>query len=530
MNQGIRFRGATAGARPVGHARLYPLQRPLIELGLISAALSLVFQDWVVSVSLLALFALVGATWRSYMAPVMPACIAYQWVFASAGYIYYCNFGEFPGGGYSEAFVGTLFLSLAGLGALVAGWRIALASFEKQILSRTLAPPAAYKISTLFIVTIVAFAINYMIDLLPMQIWFGGAQIIANLLALRFVPLFILLVIVFERQQGFAYAALATAFAIGPELLTGFSRFKEILFVVLIVALAQWKPWIRTMKRARKNRRMFLFAVVGALVIGSLGIIWSGGVKSRWRDQIWRQKVGGSPVERMALFFEVAGRAVGELDIARASADLTARMSSSALYFSYVTERVPDLMPHENGLLLGMAVRNATQPRFLFPEKANLGGDSWLVRQYAGLNVAGDESGASIGLGYLAEFYIDFGAVGVIALAGLWGFAGGAVMALLAKVTSSREVFLALVIGVFTQYFMSFGGSFIKLFPGMVQRTLIAAVVFAIAGRVLMQWLVSAPRRRLGGRSRPHENLRPLRVSAATCPPPNPTNSPGLIL
>jgi oligosaccharide repeat unit polymerase len=114
------------------------------------------------------------------------------------------------------------------------------------------------------------------------------------------------------------------------------------------------------------------------------------------------------------------------------------------------------------------------------------------VRDYAGIIAAGDESGASIGLGYLAEFYIDFGVLGVIALASFWGFCGGAAMALLAKASPSPQIFVALVIVLFTQYFMSFEGSFIKLFAGAVQRTLIAAAVFGVSGRIAahrMQWI-----------------------------------------
>ena len=53
--------------------------------------------------------------------------------------------------------------------------------------------------------------------------------------------------------------------------------------------------------------------------------------------------------------------------------------------------------------------------------------DSIRTRQYAGVNVAGAEEGASIGLGYMAESYVDFGPylmfVPIFLLAVLFGLA-----------------------------------------------------------------------------------------------------------
>jgi hypothetical protein len=189
------------------------------------------------------------------------------------------------------------------------------------------------------------------------------------------------------------------------------------------------------------------------------------------------------------MFFEVAGSVVTRLDVEQAADLFVGRVSSGEIFFAHVLERVPKTVPHENGLLLGKAISNAVMPRFLFPDKADLGGDSWLVRRYAGLAVSGDESGTSVGLGYMAEFYIDFGLVGVVVLSFLWGATGGIATAILAKASPSRSVFLALIIAVFTQYFMSFDGSFIKLLAGFIQRVAIGAILIAAVGPVMDRWL-----------------------------------------
>jgi len=481
--------------RPKGRrGSLYPLQIPLAVVGAIAGVLALLFQDWIVAVAVFSLFALVGASWRADMLPIIPACIAFQWISASTGYIFNLNAGHFPGGGYPERLGETLLLSMAGLAAVVAGLRLMMSLFKRTIFDKTLAPTMRYNLNRVFLLTLVVFAGSYVIDILPKQIWFGGAQIIENLLALRFVPYFLLLVAAFERGRGFSQVVIATLWVTAPQLLTGFSDFKEILFVIIIAALAQWRPWVRTRQQRRQNTRILLFGALIAVMVAAFGIIWTGGVKQEWRDQIWSGNVNASPTERIGLFFDTVARVVPKLNVGQAAETLATRISSGTLYFTYVVERLPRVMPHENGLLIGKAITNATQPRFLFPNKVNLGGDSWLVRRYAGVAAAGDEVGASIGLGYMAEFYIDFGMLGVIGLSIFWGAIGGGVMVLLAKVCPSREIFLAVIIGIFTQYFMAFDGSFIKLFAGLLQRTLIAAAVFALVGPRIQQWLLSGRR------------------------------------
>jgi hypothetical protein len=51
-----------------------------------------------------------------------------------------------------------------------------------------------------------------------------------------------------------------------------------------------------------------------------------------------------------------------------------------------------------------------------------------------------------------------------------------------------------LIIGLLTQLFMSFDGSFIKLFAGFLQRTAISYVVFIFIGPSLHRWLTNRRR------------------------------------
>lgn len=481
---------------PSGHSpparglQLYPLQSRLAIAGIVGAVAAAVLQDWAIAAAVFCLFAMVGALWRADMLPILPASLAFQWLSATSCYVYFHNYGRVPGGGFAGGLVSALFLSMVGLAALVAGLRLGLWLLRRPIVSRTLAPPVAYDIRKVFFLTVAVFGVSYVFDVLPKTMLSGSAQFITTLLALRFVPFFVLLVTVFERRTGYRYAAMGTLWVMGPQLLTGFSSFKEVLLVIIVAALAQWRPWLRTPEQVRQNRRILGFGVIGAFVTLAAALVWSGGVKQQWRQVVWGRAAQESPLERLGEFGGVVRNVLSDFHLDRAAEALAARSSSGELYFSYVLVRVPSSVPFENGRLFARAVANATVPRFLFPEKANLGGDSWLVRRYAGIAAAGDERGASIGLGYLSEFYVDFGVPGLIGLSLFWGLLISAALAALAWASPSREIFLAAAVGLLTRYGMVFDASFIKLLAGLLQHAVIIGAVLGMSGPLVQRSLL----------------------------------------
>jgi hypothetical protein len=459
-------------------------------MGALAAALGLALHDAVVAVALFTLFAIVGATWRSDMLPIIPACLAMQWVAAASGYIYYINLGEYPGGAREVETLGsTVLLSMAGLAAVAAGLRIGMHVFSRSILAKTMQVAPDYNIGRLLVLTIIAFSFSYVFDIVPNAIWAGGAQIINGVLTLRFIPYLILIIAVLERRRGYGTLAIATAWVMGPQLLTGFSDFKEIMIVIIVAMLARWRPWIRSARQAQENFWVIFTAAIGAVILGVSVVVWTGAVKQEWRSVIWNSEQTASPTEQLGQFFAVVGDSSRDINMADASEELAGRASSGALYFAYVTERVPAILPYENGRLLNLAVANATQPRFLFPEKPNLGGDSWLVRAYAGVEVAGDESATSIGLGYMAEFYIDYGPYGVAALCFAWGLLVAAGLAIFARIAAFRDLFFALTVSVTTGFLTTFDASFIKMLAGFLLFVIISASICAFIGRPMLKWV-----------------------------------------
>jgi hypothetical protein len=78
-------------------------------------------------------------------------------------------------------------------------------------------------------------------------------------------------------------------------------------------------------------------------------------------------------------------------------------------YSALAIDRVPAVIPHENGAALGAAFRHVLMPRFLYPDKPDLPSESDDVRRFTGQQVAGREQGTTIAFGYVIQSYIDFG-------------------------------------------------------------------------------------------------------------------------
>jgi hypothetical protein len=94
-------------------------------------------------------------------------------------------------------------------------------------------------------------------------------------------------------------------------------------------------------------------------------------------------------------------------DMVNASGSLISRLGYTD-FFALSIRSVPDRVDYQYGALWGEAFERTLTPRVFFPDKSNVD-DSTRTREFTGLNVAGADDGASIGLGYVAETYIDFG-------------------------------------------------------------------------------------------------------------------------
>lgn len=249
--------------------------------------------------------------------------------------------------------------------------------------------------------------------------------------------------------------------------------------------------------------------VVAVLLI--LLLIWQGGLKRDTREALEAGYLGANPISRVANFVAGVQRSVPDLFASpRPYVERLVERVSYITFFSLVLDHVPNREPHADGALLRLAVANAVMPRVLFPEKPVLESDSTYTRRFAGVLVA--EGGTSISIGYMAEFYADWG------LQGMWLsiFAYGCWIGLMAAVLRRFTPMPVLHVGVLTVVVLvvvDFEHQFIKGFAAIN-----ASVVFTLVMLFAMRpWL----NRVLDVTGDPGEQPARLDVHASEAPDPS---------
>jgi len=227
-----------------------------------------------------------------------------------------------------------------------------------------------------------------------------------------------------------------------------------------------------------------------------MALVWEAAVKPLWRPAYTRGDITGSPTKKISMFGETVREGMSDLESGKSLESLAARLSSGLSYFSLVLQEVPEFVPYENGRLILRALEHSVKPRFLFPEKPSLGSNSWLVQNYAGVPVAGDELATSVGLPYLAEFYVDFGVPGLLLCAFILGIFIGSSYSALILICPSYQFFSAAVTLVFLQHFVNYDGEIAYMLSGMLQSLIIFGALLLLAGPWLHRTLLTSSSRR----------------------------------
>lgn len=473
MDSLVLFRGSL----PNSASFLYPVQERFAVYGLWAALLAgILFLSPLLSFCFFVLFAVTGLLWRMGEPPIFPFAMAYQWVYVVAPLLYQQATGSYPKGAFVGDLEGAVLLSMLGFLALAAGIRSGLSVYQSRVLARKselLSCAAPYSLPLLFWCTVLVYGVHWFLEVSPMALYFNAAQILYAVLSFRDVLLVVLWYTILRRGEGYPYGIAAVLFVLIPRLASVQSSFKEVFFILIVVLASEWRPW-RAPFQGRRNAR--LVAAMLAIILGLLylGIVWEGAVKPTIRTA----GVQGSPLEKVETFYQLTAQPIASLDLATGFELLTARMSS-ATFFSHVLERVPAAVPHEGGQLSWRALLHVLTPRILFPEKENLGGDSWIATRYAGLMVGPN---TSVGIGYMAEFYVDFGRFGMFLPLLFYGALLGITYNLFFLVSPSYDLLRSVLIIPYINNFLTFDGHFAKLLGGLLTNVMVFVMVLVLVG------------------------------------------------
>lgn len=121
-------------------------------------------------------------------------------------------------------------------------------------------------------------------------------------------------------------------------------------------------------------------------------------------------------------------------------------------HFAKTIDRMPEVLPFENGANWLLSLEFTTTPRFLNPTKPSYDATE-KTKKYTGIRYAGRREGASFSLGYFPDCFIDFGIYGMMVMLFVIGIMYMLTYAYLLRKSSKNLVFNYAVVAAF---FMEF--------------------------------------------------------------------------
>jgi hypothetical protein len=231
-----------------------------------------------------------------------------------------------------------------------------------------------------------------------------------------------------KRKEFYIFCALE----FGMGFFSYFSEFKTIIYYILILLLS-------LMAVIRFNK--MIIASVALVLIFFAGVFWTS-VKGEYR--VFLNK--GSKTQSVQVEKGDAFNKLLELSEKQNESTFTGAVESflDRLQYTYhlakTMDRVPAIIPHQNGANLGTTLTFVFTPRILNPNKG-IYDASEKASKYTGLRYAGIKKGTSISLGYFADCYIDFGYIGMFIPLLILGFIYGKSYFYFVKKSSDNYIF-----------------------------------------------------------------------------------------
>jgi hypothetical protein len=157
-------------------------------------------------------------------------------------------------------------------------------------------------------------------------------------------------------------------------------------------------------------------------------------------------------------------------------------------FFAAELYHIPTFRPFQDGAITADAVLRPLMPRILFPEKEGID-DTARTRQLSGVHLP-VQVGASISIGYIGEFYADFGIPGMFAPLLVLGWLYGRTFRWL---MNGRNFAGPLGMGLACAVLMQLGGldnSFTKIFGELVVSSLACWAIAQLVIRRCCPWIL----------------------------------------
>jgi hypothetical protein len=404
-----------------------------------AAGFSLFGDDWLFG-------AAIGVLWLIWRMlpddngpPILALAMTYQWVQVTVGMFYSLVTGRTLVPMLSVDYRPIVMISLVSVLALAVGLylgrRLAIGRWSSDSTTR---PDLALTwgiLLTAYATAIVAeasarkFAFQY-----P-----SLTQPILALMSIRLITLYILLRRLASPQFRIVAIGCLTVFEAVLNATGYFANFREPLILAIVAVL-------EVFDRRRREQVVAVAAFVVALAVCSL--VWIN-IRAAFRAEIdTRESFNTSArLDRIGALTSDWWRRgdSNHLD----DVDFLVERVWAIYYPALALKRVPNVIAHTDGGLLGAAISHVLQPRIFFPEKPELPSDSDLVRKYSGVFVAGRESNTSIAFGYVAESFVDFGMPLMFLPIAAFGVISGVIYGAFQRVIRHAEIRIPVVVVAF---------------------------------------------------------------------------------
>jgi hypothetical protein len=436
--------------------------------------------------SLVVLVAGAQLLWRPGEPPILFAAFFIQWLQISLSLFRASFYGvelhELLAS--SDGIIAATWLSLFGLMALAIGIRVMLRGVGPGAWATLISEIQQYSLKKAFIAYWIAQVVFFELETVTWS-YPGLAQPLLALSNLRWVFFFVVATIVFVKQRGYPLLAILFLFEMVRGFLSFFSDFTQV-FLIAALAFITARPKINAKTIAVTS---VIFA--GVLVLSAAWSVVKLGYRDFLNGGTNTQSVLVGPLERLDRISDLMlNRGLTQLP---KGFDLLARRIEYTYYFGRVVDRVPRLLPYDDGALWGDAVLRVFTPRLLFPDKSPLAAEVLTTQHYTGLNLSwATDDNTEIPLGYMAESYIDFGPVVMFVPIFLLGLLVGAQY----RYLITRPRYLLFVYGAAPVIFMpvaQFGWSAAKILGGNITSFAALYVTLLLVVSTIHRWLLISP-------------------------------------
>lgn len=349
--------------------------------------------------SLIVLVVSIKLVWRVNEPPIFAFIILYHW-FQISLKIFHANFlnKDIQYIAISNSTDKAILLSLIGLLVLSLGIHFIIRRTVAFNINDILIWGNNYSLKKLFFLYLSFFIIFIFFSGIRLLIP-GLTQIIVAILNFKILLIYFIFTVSFiqKKHNVLLYIVLIeTLFGF-----TGFfSTFKLPYFLLIISYFTiNQKITFRNIK--------YVVPVIVFLIL--MALTWTA-IKSDYRSAISgyskTQEVTVDYNEQIDILYSNLSKV--DFQILAKSAEALATRLAYVDFFGQVIDYVPRSIEHEYGSLWYGSITHIFTPRILFPNKPIMD-DSARTMKYTGNSYAGIDKGASIGIGYFAESYIDFG-------------------------------------------------------------------------------------------------------------------------